>query len=130
MVKKGQQRRLSPRKELARVMVSYVASMEDLAKIARNCEILDASISGLLLLVKRKDLIPPSLRGNLNLDMLVGHRIFMRIEDMNLEISGKIARTKFLGKQGFHLAVDYTEESPEYWRECLMDLLPAPGEID
>jgi hypothetical protein len=130
MVKKGQQRRHSPRKELASVVVSYIASMHDLSKIARNCEILDASITGLLLLVKRKDLIPPSLRGNLNLDVLVGDRIFLRIEDMNLEISGKIARTKFVGKQGFHLAIDYTEDSPEYWRECLIDLLPAPGEFE
>lgn len=130
MVKRGQQRRISPRKELATVLVSYVASMDDLAKIARNCEILDASASGLLLLIKRKDLVPQALRSNLTLDSLIGDRIFLRIEDMNLEISGKITRTKFLGKAGFHVAIDYTEDAPEYWRQCLADLLPSPGEID
>ncbi len=112
------------------MLVSYVASMDDLAKIARNCEILDASASGLLLLIKRKDLIPQTLRSNLTLDSLIGDRIFLRIEDMNLEISGKITRTKFLGKAGFHVAIDYTDDAPEYWHQCLADLLPSPGEID
>jgi hypothetical protein len=35
-----------------------------------------------------------------------------------------------LGKKGFYVAIDYSEEAPEYWRECLMDLLPNPGELD
>ena len=104
--------------------------MDDLAKIAKNCEIVEASASGLLLLVRRQDLIPTSLRSNLNLDALVGDRVFMRLEDMNLEVSGKVARTHFLGKKGFHIAIDYTEDAPEYWRECLMDLLPIPGELE
>lgn len=103
MVKEGQQKRLSPRKELARVVLSYIATVEDFAKLAGSGEILDASITGLLLQVKRQNLIPPSLRGNLNLDILIGTRIFMRIEDMNLEIQGKIARTKFIGKEGFNM---------------------------
>jgi glycine cleavage system aminomethyltransferase T len=49
---------------------------------------------------------------------------------MNIEISGRIARTKLLGKQGFEIGIDYAEDAPEYWRECLVDLLPAPGEFD
>jgi hypothetical protein len=44
---------------------------------------------------------------------------------MNLEIGGVVARTKFLGKDGFIVAIDYTEDAPDYWRECLMDLLPT-----
>lgn len=128
--KKLESGRKSPRKEVTPIYVSFVASLDDLAKIAKNCEIVEASSSGLLLLIRRSDLIPQSLRGNLNLDALVGDRVYLRLEDMNLEISGKIARTKFLGKQGFQVAVDYSEDAPEYWRECLMDLLPAPGEIE
>ncbi len=54
----------------------------------------------------------------------------MHLEEMNLEVSGVITRTQLLGKKGFYIAVDYSEEAPEYWRECLMDLLPKPGELD
>ncbi len=123
-------KRIAPRKEVEPIRVSYMASLNDLAKIAKNCQIVEASATGLLLTVLRDDLIPQSLRGNLNLDLLIGNRVYLKVEPMNMEISGEIRRTKFLGKQGFHIAIDYSEDAPEYWRECLMDLLPKPGEFD
>lgn len=122
--------RSAPRKEVEPIKVSYMASLDDLAKIAKNCQIVEASATGLLLTVLRDDLIPQSLRGNLNLDCLLGNRVYLKLEPMNMEISGEIKRTKFLGKHGFHIAVDYSDDAPEYWRECLMDLLPKPGEFD
>ncbi|MBO9668013.1 MAG: hypothetical protein J7501_14520 [Bdellovibrio sp.] len=123
-------KRIAPRKEVSPVHVSYVTSLDDFAKIAKNCEIVEASATGLLLLIKREDLIPTALRKNLTLDVLIGDRVFMHLDDMNLEISGVIRRTQLLGKKGFYVAIDYSEEAPEYWRECLMDLLPTPGELD
>lgn len=123
-------RRTAQREEVLPIHVSYITSLDDFAKIARNCEVVQASSTGLLLLVRREDLIPSALRKNLSLDALIGDRVFMHLEEMNLEISGVITRTKLLGKSGFHIAIDYSEEAPEYWRECLMDLLPKPGELD
>ncbi|WP_413569049.1 hypothetical protein ACLWBD_16740 [Bdellovibrio sp. HCB117] len=123
-------RRVAPRKEVSPIHISYLTSLDDFAKIAKNCEIVEASSTGLLLLIKRDDLIPTALRKNLTLDVLIGDRVFMHLEEMNLEISGVITRTQLLGKKGFYVAVDYSEEAPEYWRECLMDLLPKPGELD
>ena len=123
-------RRVAPRKEVSPIHVSHITSLDDFAKIAKNCEIVEASSSGLLLHVQRDEIIPTALRGPLNLDCLLGDRIFMHLEDLNLEVSGVITRTKLLGKSGFHIAIDYSEDAPEYWRECLMDLLPRPGEID
>lgn len=122
--------RVAPRKEVSPILVSYLTSLQDFTRIARNCEIVEASSSGLLLLIKREDLLPPALRKTLSLDVLVGENIFMHLQDMNLEISGRIARTQLLGKKGFHLAIDYSDDAPEYWRECLMDLLPSPGEME
>ena len=106
-----------------------MTTLDDFTKIAKDCEIIQASITGLLMQVRREDLLPSYLRQNLTIDSLVGDSIFLRLEDMNLEISGKIARTQFLGKAGFLIAIDYSEDAPEYWRECLMDLLPQPGEL-
>lgn len=123
-------RRVAPRKAVSPLHISYLTSLDDFAKIAKNCEVVEASSTGLLLLVQREDLIPNALRKTLTLDVLIGDRVFMHLEEMNLEISGVITRTKLLGKKGFHVAVDYSEEAPEYWRECLMDLLPKPGELD
>ena len=123
-------RRVAPRREITPLEVSSMSSLENLAKIARYGEIIEASSTGFLLVVRREDLVPAHLRKNLSLDPLVGDKVILHLPQMNLEISGRVARTKLLGKQGYEIGIDYTEEAPEYWRECLVDLLPAPGEFD
>ena len=130
MSSKMQNKRVAPRKELTPLGVSSVSSLENLTKLARGGQIVEASTSGILLIVKRDDLVPTALRKNLTLDSLVGDKVLLHLPDLNLEISGKIARTRFLGKEGYELGIDYTDDAPEYWRECLVDLLPAPGEMD
>jgi hypothetical protein len=107
-----------------------MSAMENLARITKGGEIIEASTTGFLMTVGRDDLVPQNLRKNLTLDSLVGHKVILRLPQMNLEISGVIARTQLLGKKGFEIGIDYTEDAPEYWRECLVDLLPAPGELD
>jgi hypothetical protein len=110
--------RQAPRKEFTPLTLDSFSSMESLEKIAKYGEIVEASASGILFIKKE-------LRGNLNIDSLIGHKVFFRIHEMDLEISGTVARTKFLGKKGFQVAVDYSSDAPEYWRECLIDLLPG-----
>lgn len=116
--------RQAPRKEIAPLTLDSFNSMESLEKIATYGEIVEASSSGILIVFKRDDFIKKELRSNLNLDSLVGHKVYFTIHEMDLEISGTVARTKFLGKKGFQVAVDYSSDAPEYWRECLIDLLP------
>lgn len=122
--------RAAPRKELSPVKVSYISSLTTFSKLTREGQIIEASATGLLILIDRSDLVAPQLRKNLSIDELVGERVYMRLDDMNLELSGVVARTQFMGKKGFHIAIDYSDEAPEYWRECLMELLPVPGEMD
>ena len=115
----------SPRKEFTPLTLDGFSSMESLEKIAKYGEVVEASASGILINFKREDFIKKELRSNLNLDSLIGHKVFFNIHEMDLEISGTVARTKFLGKKGFQVAVDYSSDAPEYWRECLIDLLPT-----
>jgi hypothetical protein len=112
-------------KDVAKLTLDSLSSMENLEKLARYGEIVEASATGILIKVERKDFVSKELRSNLNIDQLIGKEVFFNIHEMDLEISGKIARTKFLGKTGFVIAVDYSSDSPEYWRECLMDFLPT-----
>lgn len=122
--------RKAPRKLTSKLEVSSVSSLEGLAKIARSGTIVNVSSSGILLQIRREDIIPKALRATLTLDSLVGDHVMIHIDAMNLEISGYISRTKLMGKSGFELAINYADDAPEYWRECLVDLLPAPGEIE
>jgi hypothetical protein len=128
-MKKQRKYRAAPRKEiakdLAKLTLDSFSSLDNLQKFAKYGQIIEASSSGILIKFKRDDFVSKELRSNLNIDQLVGQNIFFSIHEMNLEITGKVARTKFLGKDGYVVAVDYTEDAPEYWRECLMDLLPT-----
>jgi hypothetical protein len=121
--------RSAPRKEInketAKITLDSLCSMDNLEKLAQFAEVVEASATGILLKIERKDFLNKELRSNLNIDQLIGKEVFFNIHEMNLEISGKVARTKFVGKTGFLVAVDYSDDSPEYWRECLMDLLPT-----
>ncbi|MFN3698111.1 MAG: hypothetical protein ACK4VO_11790 [Pseudobdellovibrio sp.] len=117
--------RNSPRKEITPLTLDSFSSLESLEKLAKYGEIIEASSSGILIKFKREDFIKKELRSNLNIDFIIGHKVYFTIHEMDLEISGTIARTKFVGKKGgFIIAVDYSKDAPEYWRECLMDLLP------
>lgn len=126
---RNNQFRAAPRKEInkeaAKLTIDSLCSMENLEKLAKYAEIVEASATGILMKIDRKDFLNKELRSNLNIDQLVGKEVFFNIHEMDLEISGKIARTKFLGKTGFLVAIDYSSDSPEYWRECLMDFLPT-----
>lgn len=123
-------RRVAPRREIEPLRVSSVTSLDNLSKITKGGEIIDASTTGFRMLVQREDLVPLGLRKNLTLDPIIGQKVLLHLPQMNLEISGIVMRTKLLGKQGFEIGIDFTEDAPEYWRECLFDLLPAPGELD
>lgn len=117
--------RASPRKELAQLTLDSFSSLENLEKLAVYGEVIEASTSGILIHFKREDFLKKELRTNLSIDTLLGAKVYFNIHEMDLEISGTVARTQFLGKKGFYVAVDYSSDAPEYWRECLMDLLPS-----
>jgi hypothetical protein len=117
--------RSAPRQQISPLTLDAFSSLENLEKLAKFGEIVEASSSGILIHFKREDFLKPELRSNLNLDVLIGHKVFFNIHEMNLEITGTVARAQFLGKKGFYVAVDYSSEAPEYWRECLIDLLPS-----
>lgn len=123
-------RRSAPRKDIRPINIESVTSLENLARISKGGLLTDASTSGFRICIPRDQLIPVEFRRNLNLDALVGTRVLIHLEDLNLEVSGTVRRTKLLGKKGFELGIDYSDDAPEYWRECLVDLLPAPGEIE
>lgn len=123
------ERRVAPRKEVCHLTISHISVTESMAKLAKVGYVLNASAKGFLVQIRRQDLIPKLLKHSLSLDVLVGESVVIKIEEMNLELFGKISRTRLLGKAGFEIAIDYSSEAPQYWRDCLMDLLPTPDEF-
>lgn len=122
------ERRVAPRKQLNYITVKNLALLEPFTIIAKGAELVDASSTGFLLHIHRNELIPKHLRGNLSLKPLEGEKIMLRIDQMELDLDGKISRTRFIGNGIFEIAIDFSAEAPEYWRECLLDLLPSSEE--
>lgn len=123
------ERRVATRKMVDLIHVNELTSLSSYAVIAREGVIVDASQSGFLLSVDRSHLLPKELRENLTLANLVGHQVVMYLPQMNLDLDGTITRADHVGKGRFEIAVTFSPDVPEYWRGCLVDLLPAPGEF-
>ncbi len=117
-------KRAAKRKTIETISISNITTLLHLEKIAERAFLVDASSSGFLMHIKREDLIPSHLRQNLSIESVEGEPVLLMLDQMQLEINGKIARTKYIGKGTFEVAVDFSEDAPEYWRECLFDLLP------
>lgn len=124
------ERRVADRKSIDYIQVNDLTSITDYTVIAKHGQIVNASTSGFLLEIDRKDLIPQHLKENLTLEATLGQQVVLYLPQMNLDLDGTITRATHSGRGKFVIAVDFSAEVPEYWRACLIDLLPAPGEIE
>lgn len=123
------EKRSLKRKDLEPLAITGLITVQDLTSIANEAELVEASTSGFKILIPRKNFLLKVHKGNLDVSNLHGLEISLNIPAMDLDITGIIVRSRFIGKDTFEIGIDYTSDAPEYWRECLCDLLPAPGEI-
>jgi hypothetical protein len=122
-------RRNKKRSTLDPLGIAGFMTLDHMSLISRSGRIVDASANALLVEVAHADLVPKMLRDTLSLEMLVGDRVMFTIPHMNLELSGTVTRTKLIGKKTHEIAIDFSAEAPEYWREALFEMLPRPGEL-
>lgn len=125
----GAEKRIIDRKIVDSIHVSDITAVHSYQLIASEGYIVDASSRGFLMIITRRDIVPNGLRDNLNLDSLLGSLLCLYLPQMDLDLDGKVVRAKHIGRGVFEVALEFSEDIPEYWRECLVDLLPEPGEI-
>jgi hypothetical protein len=122
-------KRYHPRKDIDPIEVQGLIAIKDLRPIADLGQIVEASASGFRVLLKRDDLCDKSLKKNLELTAIEGMEVSIFIPSMDLDMTGLVTRTRHIGNGVFEVGIDYTSDAPLYWRECLCDLLPQPGEL-
>lgn len=115
------------REDLEPLSIRGLTSIDHMTLLARRGLLVEASTTGFLLEVERRDLAPKAFRDSLSLKELEGDKVYLMIDEMNLEVGGTIARTHRVNKDRWQIAIDFREDAPEYWRECLVELLPKPG---
>jgi hypothetical protein len=126
----GLEKRKAKRKTVDAIKVNDITSLSTYTLIAKESYIHDASSKGFLMLVHRNDFVSDDLKNCLSLDFLVGQNVAIFLPQMSLDLDGVITRTAHKGKGLYEIAVDFSTDTPTYWRECLIDLLPAPGEME
>lgn len=115
------------RENLEPLPIRGLTSIDHMTLLARKGWLVEASTTGFLLEIERRDLAPKVFRDSLSLKELEGDKVYLMIDNMNLEVGGVITRTHRVTKDRWQIAIDFREDAPEYWRECLVELLPKPG---
>ena len=92
--------------------------------IAHKAFLFQVSPQGFYLRVNRKDLLS-SLRENLNLDSIHKKDVVLHIPEMDIELDGVVAYTRHIGRGIFEIFIEFFDNAPQYWRQCLLDMLYA-----
>jgi hypothetical protein len=116
------------RKFLAPIHVADIQAVDRSVCLAHYGTIVNASATGLLIHVHAQHLHPEMLEHDLALESVEGDYVTMKIVEMELEIDGTVMRAHHLDQGLCELALDFSDNAPAYWRECLADLLPGLGE--
>jgi len=122
--------RKSLRKSIHPLELSRIVLGKNQSQLASGGTLIEVSETGFKFILDRKELKSTRFRGQLDLSNLVQETIWIHLDDLDLILEGTIMRTRFIGRGLFEIGVDYTHSAPEYWRECLVDLLPNPNEIE
>jgi hypothetical protein len=125
----NENRSFKDRKSLTEVDVLNVKNINTGEVYFTRATLVDVSATGLLLRVERGNILSMGLRSALSFDSMVNASVGFTIEVMDTYIEGVVTRTKREDKDTFLVAVDFREDAPEYWRNCLFDLLPDDGNL-
>src|ERR1700677_384701 len=116
------------RKAISQVDVLNVKNVSSGEVYFSRAMLVDVSPTGILLRVERENILAMGLRSTLTLSSIIGTSVGFTIEVMDTYLEGGVTRTKLEGHGTFVVAVDFRDDAPEYWRNCLVDLLPADSE--
>ena len=112
------------RKNVAQVDVLNVKNISTGEVYFSRASIVDVSPTGLLLRVRREHILTVALRSTLTWATINNVSVGFTIEVMDTYIEGIVTRSKPEGRGEFLVAIDFRDDAPEYWRNCLVDLLP------
>ena len=94
--------------------------------VVKKAIVSEVTTSGFKLILNYRDLVPESLKFQLHLHSLWYKNIHIYIPDMDMDWEGRVIGTRHLGKGNFEVNIEFFQEVPKYWRECLFDLWPKP----
>lgn len=124
------ERRKHTRKLLDPIHVANIETVDQHMLIAHYGTLLNASASGFLIHINRRDLNPDLREYEPLLAACKGIDVIMKIVEMELKIDARVVRICRIDETSYEIAVDFAGMAPDYWCECLAELMPHVGEIE
>lgn len=111
-------------KEKTGVKATSIALSHEESLIVKKAVVSEVSPKGFNLTFNYQDLIMDSLKFQWGLHTLWYKNIDIYIPDMEMDIEGKVIGAKRLEQGKFEVNIEFSQEAPVYWRECLFELWP------
>ena len=92
--------------------------------LVKKAFVSEVTSKGFKLILNYRDLVSESLKLELDLHSLYHKNIHAYIPDMEMDWAGKVTGSRHLGKGNFEVNIEFFQQEPKYWRECLFDLWP------
>ena len=102
--------------------VTQLSLMSNSKITIKSARLFQVSPDGLYINLERKNL-PSSLKKDLNLDSLLNKEIAMNLSIMNIQLNGLITNARYTGGGVFEIFVQFLNNTPRYWYDCLMDVI-------
>ena len=80
---------------------------------------------GFNLIFHHRDLVPSALKFRPALHSFWDKSIHTYIPNMEMDLEGRVTGTRRLEKGNFEVNIEFSQETPSYWRECLFELWTA-----
>ncbi len=106
------------------VKATSIALSQEESLIVKKAFVSEVSPKGFNLTFNYQDMVMDSLKFQWDLHTLWHKNIDIYIPDMEMDIEGKVIGAKHLGQGNFEVNMEFSQESPVYWRECLFELWP------
>ena len=104
------------------IKVSQFSLLKTSDVIAQQAFLFQVSPKGFYLRLNRKDL-QKKLKSHLSLGSIRNRDVTMHLPQLNFGLDGKIAHTQHIGNGIFELFIQFFDNVPSYWSDCLMDML-------
>lgn len=104
------------------IKVSQFSLIKTSDIIAQQAFLFQVSPKGFYLRLDRKDL-PKKLKSNLTLHSICNRDVTMHLPQLDFGLDGTITHTRHIGRGVFELFIQFFDNVPNYWSDCLLDML-------
>lgn len=100
-------------------ILTDIVSLSGQETLSRANQLASASVKGLRVYSDKKGFLIPTK----DFSKILNHPVELFLSQYELKFHGVIKKIQAIEKDLFEIQIDFTEDTPHYYRECVEDLL-------